>query len=141
MEVTRAVAPVLSFLLLSFTKRTVVSKEEVKGTGRGGTVNRLGVASDCLTRRDGERVKRLSKTEQEVDDHDQDHDGGNEDEPSLPRSRMVPRAGPIRFEPRLLRCPVGHGLSPPPNCLSSLPSRRDLRDLLSPNGIITPQER
>ncbi len=102
-------------------------------------MNRLGVASDCLTRRDVERVKRLSKTEQEVDDHDQDHDGGNEDEPSLPRTRMVPGTSPIRFEPRLLRCLVGHGL-PPPNCLSSLPSWRDLRDLLDPNGIITPQE-
>ncbi len=66
-------------------------------------MNRLGVPSACLTMRDGERVKRLSKTAQEDDDHDQDHDGGNEDEPSLPRTRIVPGAGPIRFEPRLFR--------------------------------------
>ncbi len=42
-------------------------------------------------------------TAQEDDDHNQDHDDGNEDEPSLPRTRMVPGAGSIRFEPRLLR--------------------------------------
>jgi hypothetical protein len=61
------------------------------------------VASDCLTRRNGEGVKRLSKTEQEVDDDDYDHDDGNEDEPSLPCTRMVPGAALVRFEPRLFR--------------------------------------
>ncbi len=103
-------------------------------------MNRLGVPSDCLIMRDGERVKRLSKTAQEDDDHDQDHDGGNEDEPSLPRTRMIPGAVSVRFEPRLLMWFVGHVLPPSSNCLSSLPSRRDMRDLLNPNGIIIPHE-